>query len=481
MAQSILSVVIEVRPQSAALLRGYVQDLNRTEQAIRAIGDQPYDRLRSSVPALHFMSITVIDDDQYDPVFVLEVNFGGEPGPFWAQLEALIGQDLRDMLRCCKAPQGRTGTLFKSVTDSGSRAPVAPLLEALTVLPLVQHQGNRGLDRARIRDEGKLFASVQGELDAAAQLEDLAPSRIHQTLRTALLPDYPWLGKAARPRIPLAENAADWIRGVAFAAMILIALAVFGLVLSLLVGHFWPQALGTVKVWINGLIGEHSVIRFFVVALIVLAVGTVTTIPGILLWLRWLERRDPATDAPRVDAEAMRRMARLEDHITQNHMISIVHVKPGLLRAVLIRVGLRALGLVLRIAAHDGYLSSMRTIHFAHWALIGNGGRLMFHSNFDGSWESYLDDFIEKAHAGLTLAWTSGVGFPPTRFMVLDGATDGRKFKAWARHSMAESPFWFCAYKQFSVNQIERHARIADGLRRPTMTDKEAAAWALDL
>ena len=41
----------------------------------------------------------------------------------------------------------------------------------------------------------------------------------------------------------------------------------------------------------------------------------------------------------------------------------------------------------------------------------------MFFSNFDHSWESYLDDFIEKAHGGLTLAWGSGVGFPPTRFL----------------------------------------------------------------
>ena len=69
----------------------------------------------------------------------------------------------------------------------------------------------------------------------------------------------------------------------------------------------------------------------------------------------------------------------------------------------------------------------MRTVHFAHWAFINNGSRLMFFSNFDHSWDSYLDDFIEKAHGGLTLAWGSGVGFPPTRFLVLDGASHGRQ------------------------------------------------------
>jgi hypothetical protein len=123
----------------------------------------------------------------------------------------------------------------------------------------------------------------------------------------------------------------------------------------------------------------------------------------------------------------------------------------------------------------------MRTVHFAHWAFINNASRLMFFSNFDLSWESYLDDFIEKAHAGLTLAWGSGVGFPPTRFLVLDGASHGRKFKTWARHSMAVNRIWYSAYKDLTVDQIERNVRIADGLRKPALTPEEAAAWARDL
>jgi hypothetical protein len=123
----------------------------------------------------------------------------------------------------------------------------------------------------------------------------------------------------------------------------------------------------------------------------------------------------------------------------------------------------------------------MRTVHFAHWAFVNNGSRLMFFSNFDQSWESYLDDFIEKAHAGLTLAWGCGVGFPPTRFLVQDGASHGRKFKAWARHSMAVSRFWYSAYSDLTVDQVERNNRIANGLRKPSLTNKEASAWINDL
>jgi hypothetical protein len=219
---------------------------------------------------------------------------------------------------------------------------------------------------------------------------------------------------------------------------------------------------------------------FRVVALSLLS-GVFFTLPAIVLWLRWLELRDSSQDAPPLNPELLREMARREDRIAQNHMGSVVLVKPGVLRMALFRAGHLGLGLIVRAAATDGYLGSMRTIHFAHWAFVNNGSRLIFFSNFDHSWESYLDDFIEKAHGGLTLAWGSGIGFPPTRFLVLDGASHGRQFKAWARHSMTVTRFWFSAYKDYTVDQIERHARIADGLRKATLTPKEAAEWARDL
>jgi len=209
--------------------------------------------------------------------------------------------------------------------------------------------------------------------------------------------------------------------------------------------------------------------------------GLCLILPVLVLWLRWLEQRDASHDAPPIDPELLREMEQHEDRVAQNHMGSVVLVKPGILRMALFRTGHLGLGLILRVVATDGYLGSMRTIHFAQWAFVNNASRLMFFSNFDNSWESYLDDFIEKAHGGLTLAWSSGVGFPPTRFLVLDGASHGRQFKAWARHSMTVSRFWFSAYKDYTVNQIQRQARIADGLRKATLTPEEAAEWARDL
>lgn len=209
----------------------------------------------------------------------------------------------------------------------------------------------------------------------------------------------------------------------------------------------------------------------------------IVILPLVILWLRYLEKRDSSQDDPPLDADVLRDMARQEDWVAQNHMGSIVRIKPGVLRAILIRAGHLGLGLLLRVirTSREGYLGSMRTVHFAHWAFLNNRSRLLFLSNFDQSWGSYLDDFIEKANVGTTLAWGGGVGFPPTRFLIYDGSSNGRKFKAWALASRAVSRFWYSAYPKLTVNQIERNNRIADGLRQPALAEQEAKTWMTDL
>ena len=200
----------------------------------------------------------------------------------------------------------------------------------------------------------------------------------------------------------------------------------------------------------------------------------VVTVPLIILWLRYRERRDSSLDAPHVNERLLREMIKREDWVAQNHMGSLLPIRSGVLRATILHAGHLGLGLLLRVVAREGYLGSMRTVHFAHWAFLNNDSRLLFFSNFDHSWDSYLDDFIEKAHVGLTLAWGCGVGFPPTRFLIYDGASHGRQFKNWALASRAVSRFWYSAYPALTVDQIERNYRVANGLRQPSLIEKEA-------
>lgn len=541
MRQTTLSVALEVKPESYDHLSSLLDKLRAKRSTNPSGGEGPFADFLTRVPALHFMSLSVFPGFDYDPLFVIEANFDGAKGPFWAQLESAIGPELRAMLRCCKRPLDNDGPLFDSIVAPNARAPIAPYLERRTLTPTVYHHGNRGMTRDRILAEHKLFEATRVELrcanvDGPNPYRVLTPSQIHAKLRAALLPGFAWLDQPAPARIPLAENIGDWARLIGFVVAAVFLLSVPGLFISLampidryfilLAVLFVGIALLLKRIGV-ALPGTEVATRFsflklflrqllplalFVLGYLVVAVaigtplsmlltarnfdaawhGMVTwllwglasapvTVAGIVLWLRVLERADASQDAPPVDPKMLREMARREDWIPQNHMGSLVLIKPGILRTILIRAGHMGLGLALRIVARQGYLGSMRTIHFAHWARVNNNSRLMFFSNFDQTWESYLDDFIEKAHGGLTLAWCCGVGFPPTRFLVKDGASHGRQFKEWARHSMTVSRFWYSAYKDLTAEQIERNFRIAIGLRKRTLSDKDAALWINDL
>jgi hypothetical protein len=541
MRQTTLSVALEVKPESYDHLSAMLDRLRDRRNPDPSGGTGPFAEFLTTVPAVHFMSLSVFPGFDYDPLFVIEANFDGQPGPFWSQLEAAIGPELRAMLSCCKRPLDNDGPLFDAVTAPGARAPIAPYLEARSLTPTVFHHGNRGMTRDRIIAERSLFLGTRTELacanvDGPNPYRSLTPAQIHARLRAALLPQFGWLNQAAPPRIGFWENIGDYVRFIVFILAVIFALSLPGLVLKLalpweryliLLGVLFLVFAALLKKIGVALPGTEVPTRFsfltlffkqlLPLALFALAymaaaavIGTplsmllrgealrptaeamfvwlgwgLLSVPvalaGLVFWLRSLERADSSQDAPPVDPHMLREMARREDWIPQNHMGSVVLIKPGVLRMIVIRAGHRGLGLLLRIIARNGYLGSMRTIHFAHWAMVNNRSRLMFFSNFDQTWESYLDDFIEKAHAGLTLAWSCGVGFPPTRFLVKDGASHGRQFKEWARHSMTVSRFWYSAYKDLTAEQIERNYRIALGLRKRTLSDKEAAQWIVDL
>ena len=47
---------------------------------------------------------------------------------------------------------------------------------------------------------------------------------------------------------------------------------------------------------------------------------------------------------------------------------------------------------------------------------------MLFLSNYDGSREAYMDDFINKVGWGLNIIFGNGFGYPRTRWMIFDGA-----------------------------------------------------------
>ena len=188
-------------------------------------------------------------------------------------------------------------------------------------------------------------------------------------------------------------------------------------------------------------------------------------------WLRFREVGDSSHDGAQADQDVLTFMAARENHVIQNHMGSLLTIRPGILRYVLVRISHGLLNSLARVVYSDGFLGSMRTIHFAHWVFVGNGNRLLFLSNFDGSWESYLDDFTEKASVGVNIAWSQCIGFPRSYFIMGEGSKRGGRFKHWARHSMTQTLFWYSAYPDLSVEMIHRNHRLAKGLTQGSLPD----------
>ncbi len=153
-----------------------------------------------------------------------------------------------------------------------------------------------------------------------------------------------------------------------------------------------------------------------------------------------------------------------EDHLSQNQMTSITYVKPGLFYLVSLKIILWLVNLLARYKFVDGYLQGISGIHFARWILIDQGRRLLFVSNFDGSWQHYLGDFIDRAALGLTAIWLHTAGFPKLDSKSLGGAWNEVDFKVYARASQTPTQFWYSAYKHLSVENIHQNSSIRQGI-----------------
>jgi hypothetical protein len=86
--------------------------------------------------------------------------------------------------------------------------------------------------------------------------------------------------------------------------------------------------------------------------------------------------------------------------VVQKHLFGVSTLKPGWFRRVTLLVGLWVVTEYSRERFRPGFLETIGTIHFARWVRLPGTDRLVFLSNYDGSWQSYLEDFIARAMRG---------------------------------------------------------------------------------
>ncbi|MGY8681610.1 hypothetical protein Q2941_28060 [Bradyrhizobium sp. UFLA05-153] len=186
---------------------------------------------------------------------------------------------------------------------------------------------------------------------------------------------------------------------------------------------------------------------------------------------------DDVPRAQQIHPSIERCEAREVDRI--QHMISLTDLcGPQGWSAWCIRASLRIVTFAGRVFFTQGWLGDAPGIHFGHWHIIDNGRRFLFCSNYDGNFGGYLDDFINGASSGTTLAWRwtelnprvpavagqPGIAqprsFPPTRFLIYRGVKCELKFKSYARDSMLPNLYRFVACNA-TIDEIN----LATGLR----------------
>jgi hypothetical protein len=211
--------------------------------------------------------------------------------------------------------------------------------------------------------------------------------------------------------------------------------------------------------------------------LLLLASPLLLLIAPFFLWqLRRKERTDPVI-APRPGVAQVRALSTIEDHDVSNQFSALGSVKPGRFRLWTLLFLFRLLDYSTRHIYTRGRLARVGTIHFARWVFLDSHRRLFFASNYDGSLDSYMDDFINKVAFGLNLVFSNGVGYPRTRFLIMGGASNEQEFKNYLRRHQIPTQVWYKAYPDLTAADLARNTMIREGLERPMMTDVEARQW----
>jgi hypothetical protein len=135
-----------------------------------------------------------------------------------------------------------------------------------------------------------------------------------------------------------------------------------------------------------------------------------------------------------------------EDVITQNQLTLVTVVAEG--ESDRVRAVMSAIDSYARRLSPRGSLLGISTIHFVRWLLIDNGRRLVLVSDYDNSWENYIDEFAEMILSGLDAIWETSLGYPA------DGARDLPAFKRFLRSHQVPAEVFFSAYPDQTVLTI---------------------------
>jgi deferrochelatase/peroxidase EfeB len=420
---------------------------------------QPFVDARSFV---HFMSVVVVParGDEQDAHLVIELCADGHPREALHKVGAALRDPLNEIFAEMDHP-ARGGLELGTYLAERNRKVGAGWIHRT---PGLVFSGTPDLSVKRITDEALLAQRIRELLEKETSGSALARlERVRKTIFAEVA--YKW-AFVSEPLAKIVGHAkpVGWVtlilRGLHDFAWPLLPLPVLMFIISRAYGHTLFDA------------GLHAGSIFG------LEIGAVVLV--LLAGYRILRRQEDE-DVPldvEPDEKEIAKIQKNEDRqgVMQNHLFGVSTMKPGWVRRVTLRIALWVIAESGAKRSKPGFIDQIGTIHFARWIRLPGTDRLVFLSNYDGSWQSYLEDFIARLREGLTSVWSNTHDFPKTRNLIAEGARDGARFKRWARRQQWPTRFWYSAYPHLTTTRIRTHARIRHGLASAA-SEHEAAEW----
>jgi hypothetical protein len=415
MKQRALTVVTRIQRDQVASLDALLTQIGDH------VNDNPYVDF-SRMSSLHFASwVMVALDPQFPPQLVLETSYDGELEDHLDQLLAHGGRAVDAIYGHCErypTADGRDPSRVKDYLRTHAVREAAFLvgLPGQTVASL--------LNAIDVRQEVQRYLD---ELATATGFDGLSPTALVDRIARHLLG--PPSVKPEASAVSLEQQ-----RAIAFRNAILMGLAGVPLALA-----FWP------------------------LLAIFLAV------------LRVHELRDRAVPPPPREPIDSRLFSQ-EDMSVQNHLATIVKLKPGLFRRWTLK-GVMALFDVFAGAIYrDGNVGGNPTIHFLRTFMMDDDQRVALFSNYDGSWANYLGDFADQMVFFLNAAFGNTEGFPAVNWLIGGGARDIAAYKQWTRERSPYTHVWYSAYPKVTIQNSQKDLELRDGILDDGRADGVAAA-----
>jgi|GEM_PF-646783 len=478
---SLVTICVPVAIKDTLENTGTVEQLRRQVDALgqklspaQSRGMSLQKRL-DNTEALHFASMHVVasevltraDKGSAQAHLLIELSGDGTPDEVRRAFVNAVGLDLVDVLVTARTRLTWDDSLSVLKRYTVKVEPLAGKAPGLTFV------GTPGHSVRRIRQEAALATAIHGKLDAPGCRQGPALQRL-ESIRNKMRGEsgFDWALREAEDKLEGEAGGLAATRHYQFHKRSTLALL---LVLLPVCSVFAGMLIVDVERLTFSLSGVAAFALAVVLGFTLLLTATLL-VSGLVFWLiRQNEKKDRHDDTL-TPPERFAALARSENRCAQNHMISVTRLKPGRFRRALLSFNFLLIGMIARSSFAPGRLSDIGSIHFARWVRLPGTDRLLFLSNYAGSWDSYLEDFITKASAGLTLAWSNSLGFPKTRRLFGEGAEDGDRFKRWARRSMQPTPFWYSAYPDLTPATIRGNAAIRR-LFATASTEAEASEW----